>query len=651
LNQPPAHAPANRLLSLIGLALLALCTVIVYHPGIGGGFVFDDLPNIVDNRELHVSRMEWGQWITAAFSSPASSIQRPLAMLTFAANIYFTGLDAAAMKWTNIFIHCINACLVFFLSRQVLQASHRGGAIRPGPKRLEWAAYATAAAWALHPINLMAVLFVVQRMESLCHTFVFAGLILYCRGRRRMIDGRGGWLAPLMGLVLATGIGVLVKESAALVPLYALFLEIFIFRFEGGNGIVDRRLKALYLVIVGAPAIAATVWLWPRFQFLGTVRGRDFSILERLLTEARVLVDYLQWTVMPRLGELGLYHDQFPISRGIAAPISTLFAIIFLVGLAVLAWRLRHVRPVVALGIAWFFSAHVLTASVIPLELVFEHRNYFASLGILLALVDILVADPVLPRVRRACAAAVACGILLLACLTFLRATEWSNPWRFSESEALKRPDSPRATYELARNLVILSNYDPGSRFLAPALEAIERARQVDGRGIMPEQAALLVSERVHRPLDPQWWASMQRKLRAQPVTVQTIGALGALTECQELGHCHFPVQALLDTFSAALEQGDHPEVLNIYGSFALNVLHDPRLGLRLWEEAVRLKPGEAQYRINLAELQIALGAVGDAKEQISALRAAGRLGQNELPARELEARIAASARSARNKP
>jgi hypothetical protein len=628
------------------LALLAGITLAVYLPGLNGGFVFDDMPNIVLNKELHVRSLQWQEWITAAFSSPASSIQRPIAMLTFAANIYATGLDPAPMKLTNIFIHALNACLVFFLSREILAAVGRRRAGAGDQARYDWAAYAIAAAWALHPINLMAVLFIVQRMESLCHTFVFSGLLLYCWGRRRMIEGGGGWLPALAGLALASGIGVLVKESAALTPLYALFLELFVYRFEGQNGRIERRLHALFLVIVAAPGIIAVAWLWPRFQFLGVVPGRDFSILERLLTESRVLMDYLGWILFPRLGQLGLYHDQYAISHGLLSPVSTILCSLGLLALAALAFAIRRARPVTALGIAWFLSAHTLTASVIPLELVFEHRNYFASLGILMALVDLLWLHPALPRLQKAGGAALACIVVLFASLTLMRATEWSNPWRFSESEALKHPDSPRATYELARNLVVLSNYDPTSRFLKPALAAIDQARRVDKRGVLPEQAALLVSERTHQPIDPEWWASMQRKLRSEPVTVQATGALAALTECQAIGHCHFDVQSMLDTFSAALEQGDNPEVLNIYGSFAINTLHDPELSLKLRKEAVRLKPGEGQYLINLAQLQIALGQFDDARKQIAALRAAGRLGQNELPARELESSLAAASRA-----
>ena len=44
-----------------------------------------------------------------------------------------------------------------------------------------------SAAWMLLPINLMAVLYVVQRMESLCQVFVLAGLWAYLHGRRMML--------------------------------------------------------------------------------------------------------------------------------------------------------------------------------------------------------------------------------------------------------------------------------------------------------------------------------------------------------------------------------------------------------------------------------------------------------------------------------
>jgi hypothetical protein len=65
----------------------------------------------------------WSQWLAAMFSSPASDLQRPLAMLSFAINHALTGLDPYWMKLTNLGIHLLNTWLVFLLGRRVLRAA------------------------------------------------------------------------------------------------------------------------------------------------------------------------------------------------------------------------------------------------------------------------------------------------------------------------------------------------------------------------------------------------------------------------------------------------------------------------------------------------------------------------------------------------
>ena len=56
---------------------------------------------------------------------------------------------------------------------------------------------------------------------------------------------------------------------------------------------------------------------------------------------------------------------------------------------------------------------------------------------------------------------------------------------------------------------------------------------------------------------------------------------------------------------------------------------------------AIALKPREAQYRINLARLLIALHRDDDAREEIAELRRLGGLGQNDAAANALEKRMA----------
>ena len=219
----------NSQLTLAGVRLewvllfcILLVTALVYWPGLWGGFTFDDNSNIVFNTQLHVKDLDWAQWVAATFSSPARELPRPLAMLTFAANHFFTGLNPWPMKATNLALHLLNVILVFGMIRALLRSIGRGSA-RPNNESI---ALFVCAVWAVLPINLMAVLLVVQRMEILSHTFVFLGLWLYLVGRQQIIEGQNGWKKILSGLVLCTILGTTSKESAVLLPLYALIIEI-----------------------------------------------------------------------------------------------------------------------------------------------------------------------------------------------------------------------------------------------------------------------------------------------------------------------------------------------------------------------------------------------------------------------------------------
>ena len=143
----------------------------------------------------------------------------------------------------------------------------------------------------------------------------------------------------------------------------------------------------------------------------------------------------------------------------------------------------------------------------------------------------------------------------------------------------------------------------------------------------------------------------MQTKLRQNSIGPQELGALGALTDCAIAGRCHFPPEEMLETFSAALSHGDNPEVLSIYGNYALNILHDPPLTERLWRESAKLRPGEPQYAISLAKLMIAQGRTSDARREIRRLRTIGRFGQYKGTADALESRLADAIRNGARAP
>lgn len=628
--------------------LLVMGVGLAYWPGLSGGFVFDDTQNIVSNPTL--SPDHWGlrEFIAATISSPASSLQRPLAMFTFALDAYFSGLDPRAMKLTNLLIHAMNALLVFGLLRSLLLS------VVADTRTASWIdrrAAIVSGFWALHPINLMGVLYVVQRMESLSHTFVFTGLWMYLAGRQRILRGQAGWVLILAGLIGGTGLGILSKESAALLPLYALAIECVVFRFRSSAGSVDRKIQALYGLMLVLPGIATAIWYLPTALAPGRFSGRSFTLAQRLLSEPLIVMDYLKWMVIPDIGQLSLYHDDVIASTGPLSPPATLIGLIGIPLLLIVAFWLRKLRPLTSLGLLWFLSAHLLTATILPLELVFEHRNYFASLGICLVLGDLLLVAPT----RRSTVSAgllVSVALLVLYCgLTNMRSREWGNPARLSLTEVIKHPNSPRATYDAARALVEATRYRADSPVVGLALEALERARAVPGSGILPEQAALIFTARAGIPAKTAWWESMQGKLRGGPIGSEDLVSLVSLNDCAVEGLCKFPPERMLQTFEAALSQNVHPGVLSIYGKYAVHVLHDSNLALQLWSDASSLEPKNPVFRANLAMLYIQLGNYEQAKKQISALKELGRLGEFDDTAEGLSEYLQEISQSRRLEP
>lgn len=632
------RASIIRRLPRIAFALALLATAAAYWPSLSGGYIFDDFPNIVDNKALHVTEPSPGNLAAAALSSPSSSFKRPLASLSFAANYLVDGLDPFGMKLTNLVIHLLNGLLVFLLARQLLRmasprpptAATEAAPVRTPDLRNETVAALIAAGWMLLPINFTAVAYVVQRMESLANLFVLGGLLGYLAGRRRMLDGQRwrGLALCAASLGLGTVAGLTAKETAALLPLYALLIEWALLRWRGDGGRHDVALWGLFGLVLFVPLVLGLAWMLPGLLKPSPWAIRDFTLGERLLTEPRIVLDYVRWALLPTPHALSFYHDDYRVSTGLFAPWTTLPSMLGIVAMLALAAALRRRAPLAALGLVLFLGAQTLTATILPLELVYEHRNYFASFGLLLAVMPPLAgAGASMPLARRTLLG----GLLVLwGAQTALTAYAWGNPLRLAEDLALRAPASPRAQYELGRTYVVLSNYDPTSPFTPLVYAPLERAMALPGSSILPEQALIMVNARLHQPLEPAWWDGMIAKLKAHKPGVQDESSLGALTQCAREKLCDLPRERMLEAFFAALSH-PHPgaRLLATYADYAWNVLGDRALGLRAAEEAVDAKPNEPAYQITQVRMLLAMGRRDDARqalEKLQSLNVGGRL-------------------------
>lgn len=725
------------------LAAAFITTIVVYWPGLQGGFLFDDYPNIVDNHGVQPAHASVSSLVGAALSSPSSEFKRPLASLSFAANYLATGLNPYWMKLTNLVIHLLNGLLVFLLTRALLQGLPVGARLRamglatsneeyrpPGgsctgtaeqgaERRIGVIAALVAAGWMLLPINLTAVLYVVQRMESMANLFVLLGLLGYVAGRRSMLERTAfpmeapassntgapnsarsssdtrGLILCIASITLPTVAGILAKETAVMLPLYAFLIEWILFGFQrpvtaGAVDVAgkparrsrDRRILALFLLLLLIPMVIGLAWLVPDLLRPERWATRDFTLRTRLFSEARIIVDYIVWTLLPAPHDLSFYHDDFHISTGLLAPWTTLTSILFLVGLAALALWLKPRRPLVTLGIALFLGCQLLTGTILPLELIYEHRNYFASFGLLLAIVPLLAAAPVrlvgahpvrtrgLRSVARDALMPVAAGASRTGCaptkaavtglpmalpryvllaglllcwgaLTALTAYAWGNPLRLAEDLASRAPESPRAEYELGRTYIIYSHYDPASPFTKLAYAPLERAAGLPDASIMPEQALIFMNSRMHLPLKDAWWDSMIAKLKKHKPGVQDESALGALTQCDHEHRCNLPQQRMVQAYLAALSHPDpSARLLAMYGDYAWNVLQDHDLGMRMTDAAVKTAPSEPAYRITQIRMLVAAGQAGAASKAIKQLQVLNFGGRLDVSIHDLQQRL-----------
>lgn len=671
------------LLYRVLLAIAFLVTTAVYWPGLQGAYLFDDYPNIVDNHGVQPHDTRMSSLVQAALSSPSSEFKRPLASLSFAANYLATGLDPYWMKLTNLVIHLANGWLVFLLTRALIMIVP----LRTMMDKRNWqnasmTATWVAAGWMLLPINLTAVLYVVQRMESLANLFVLIGLLGYVEGRRRMLvdeppstvkrrrsNKNRGFIVCIASITVPTALGILAKETAVMLPLYAFLVEWILFHFRSSRlvelsnrqysevsehspagdvkkaGKGDPRIISMFVIVLLVPMLTGLTWLVSRLLKSETWAMRDYTLGTRLLSEARIVADYIAWTITPTPGSLSFYHDDFRISQDLLTPWTTLASILVLASLIALMFWLHRCRPLAALGIALFFASNLLTGTIVPLELIFEHRNYFASFGLLLAVVPLLAA-PASAKQAQAQDSRVTYGYALpfalpryallaglMLCwtvLTAFTAYAWGSPLRLAEDLASRAPMSPRAQYELGRTYIIYSHYDPASPFTRLAYTPLERAAALPNGSILPEQALIFMNARMHLPLKDAWWNSLVAKLKAHKATIQDESSLGALTKCAIGRDCDLPKNRMTEAFLAALSH-PHPSarLLATYGDFAWNVLGDKALGEQMTADAINVEPSEPAYRISIVRMLAAQGKSAEARQalqQLAQLNLGGRL-------------------------
>ena len=465
---------------ILVLFVLAACSLAVYWPGVTGPYVFDDYGNIVGNTFIENAYRGIGPLFQAIFSTESGPLGRPIAMATFALNSYLAGGISSAFpfKLTNIAIHAVNGFLIFLVAFKLYDfVSNRKFtahlAFAEDARRPLLLASAVSLLWLINPIQLTTVLYVVQRMTSLSAVFVLLSIVFYLHGRKRQINGQSYLPYLTVYPAIFWVLGIFSKENAVLLPLYLIVLEFTILHdiplSRRWNDFYLRHKKlVLTFIILG---VLVVVGAFIAFALPGYSK-RPFTITERVMTESRVIVFYILLIIVPRINALGLYHDDIPLSHSLVSPWTTLPSILIIITLGIFAWKKRKAWPIASAGILFFLAGHTLESTVLPLELVHEHRNYLPSLGIFLASTQVYYSSNSKSNWKIASIILVLL-VLLYSGTTYLRATQWGDVKSLFTYEVIHHPKSARAQLELSGMLEYFGKY-------REALQAAETAAALD---------------------------------------------------------------------------------------------------------------------------------------------------------------------------
>ena len=430
---PPTSNRLARALPWIGFGALLLLAWFAYRPGLHGGFLFDDFVNL-DALGAGGRIDDWAAVWRSLTSGTADPTGRPLALLSFLLDTRGPAADPWPLLRSNVLLHLSNGALLFALLRQL------GRRLDGASARTDAAALLGAGLWLLHPLLVSTTLYIVQREAMLAATFTLLGLLAWGHGRALLARSpRVGTAWMLCGIGLGTLLATLCKANGALLPLLAWVLDATVYRRDGETPLA-KRLRILLLVLPGMLLIAYV--LSKLAQWSTPIESRPWTIGQRVLTEPRVLLDYLRLLLVPRVLSNGVYNDGYAWSTGWLHPASTLPALLGVLALVGGGFALRKRAPALAAALLFFFAGHMVESTTIPLELYFEHRNYLPALLLGWPLARMLVRWRAPVALRSAIAAAL---LAMLAAITWQRATLWADQPRMAALWAAANPGSSRA--------------------------------------------------------------------------------------------------------------------------------------------------------------------------------------------------------------
>lgn len=440
------------------LLLIAVATALVYYPSLNVPFYMDDFSSIQENPRIY----DW-QGIGALWQYAPL---RLIGYLSFAANYQLDQFNPLGYHLVNILVHFLAASAFYALLAGLLRTPRLDSDEYALARR--WLPLLAALIFALHPLHLQAVTYIVQRLAAMAALFYLAAMASFVFARLAQ-SARQRWLWAAACLLFAL-LALFTKQNTATLPLALFLLELLFFTDSA------KRLLQIAAAAVGLPlllwALLVGVFDYQPFSLQAmeamTRETTEISRADYLAVQMPVLWRYIGWFFWP--SGLHLDHANPPLTGfGDGGVIFALLAHLAVIGAALAVLRRW---PLVAFAILFYYLAHSVESSVIPIrDVIFEHRAYLPDIGL-----SLLVAWLLLVFAARWLHGQVLLllGIALLIALgyaTWQRNILWQQPIALWENNARLSPDKPRSWSILGKHYLQAGRVEEGVQALTTAIQ------------------------------------------------------------------------------------------------------------------------------------------------------------------------------------
>ncbi|MCX6557937.1 MAG: hypothetical protein NTW95_10980 [Candidatus Aminicenantes bacterium] len=231
---------------IILLGLILIIAVCVFLPSLRFGFTnWDDPDLIIQNDSIKKLNLHN---IAQIFSQSYIGLggYTPLVLVSYAINYRFSKLDPNAYHGNNLAIHLLNIILVFFIIWR-LSGSH-------------FITFFTTLVFAIHPMNIEAIVWIQGRKDLLFSFFYFLGILAYLRYLRSS--------QKVLFFTLTTVFFILSLFSKIIAISFPLILFLLDY-VESGDHQLKELKKKLYFFLISAVFLVISLTTAPLIQLSG----------------------------------------------------------------------------------------------------------------------------------------------------------------------------------------------------------------------------------------------------------------------------------------------------------------------------------------------------------------------------------------------